>query len=225
MFLKKRILISITGKTHADWQSKLKELEKLKIRKCALFLECYTKTQRKKIFEAILSSNIKRIPFVHARHDMTKPEFEFLIKNFHTKYFNIHRSGLKKLKHWPGLKNKLLLEIGFHNFITKEVKVEKVAGFCIDLSHFKASEQRLTNEYTYTLSKRKQRKLFKANHLNGYSQKFKKDLHTIKSLKEFDYLKTIPKFLFGRYIALETWNPIKEQLKFKEYVAKLLKNK
>ena len=44
-------------------------------------------------------------------------------------------------------------------------------------------------------------------------------------LSNFDYLKTMPKFLFGKIIALETFNSIKEQLIFKEYLIGLLSDK
>ena len=42
------------------------------------------------------------------------------------------------------------------------------------------------------------------------------------SLKDFDYLTTLPKYVFSDIIALEVDNSIKEQLKFKEYLDKLL---
>jgi hypothetical protein len=63
---------------------------------------------------------------------------------------------------------------------------------------------------------------FACNHLNGYSFKRNTDLHTIRSLKDFNYLKTLPKFLFGNVIGLETENNISRQLEFKKYLVKLL---
>jgi hypothetical protein len=70
--LQKRILLGITGGTEKEWRSKLNEINKLKIRKIALFLEEYKKEQREKIYQALLKSSIKEIPLVHARHDMNK---------------------------------------------------------------------------------------------------------------------------------------------------------
>lgn len=223
--ISKRVLISITGRTEVDWRNKLIEVEKFKIRKVALFLELYTKKERKKIFEALLGSGIKRIPFVHARHDMDKEEFEFLIKNFKTKYFNIHPGAFSRLKKWRGIHKKLLLELAYTNQVRKNTDISEIGGFCIDLSHFKASEDRWTNEFEYIVKRDKIDRYFIANHLNGYSVRAKKDLHTIKSMKEFDYLKTLPKFLFGRYIALEMFNSVKEQIKFKKYLFGILKDK
>ena len=70
--LKKRILVSITGYRQKDWSSKLGEIEKHQIKRIALFLEMFNKGQRKKIYSALLSSNIKKIPLVHARNDMSR---------------------------------------------------------------------------------------------------------------------------------------------------------
>jgi hypothetical protein len=160
---------------------------------------------------------------VHARNDMDLKEFKFLIKKFKTKYFNLHKDSFKYLHKWGGIHKKLLLEMNYNNKIPKEVELNKISGFCIDLSHFIAAKERATKEYNFVMSKNKYKKYFKANHLNGYSTHAKKDLHTIKSLKEFDYLKTLPKFLFGKYIALEMFNSIKEQIKFKKYLCEILK--
>ena len=218
----KRILISITGKTDKHWQDQLKEIEKYKIRKIALFLEQFKTTQRKKIYKKLLKSNIKNIPLVHIRHDMTKDELIFLEKNFKAKCFTIHETSFRYLPKWEGFHKKLYLEMNFDNRIPKNVKFGKIGGFCVDLAHFKAAEERWSKEFLFVMKRRKISKYFKCNHLNGYSFKKNTDIHKIKSLKDFDYLKTLPEFLFGKYIGLETENSIKEQLKFKEYLIKML---
>ena len=132
--------------------------------------------------------------------------------------------NLKVLKKWKGRYKELYLEMNKDNKISKNVDVSKIGGFCVDLSHFKAAEEIWSKEFIYTI-KRKNSKYFKCNHLNGYSYKKNTDLHTVKSLKEFDYLLTLPKFLFGNAIAIETYNSIKQQLKFKAYLTKLLNKK
>ena len=222
-FLSKRILISITGRKPADWKNKLLEIEKRKIKRIALFLEFYTKAQRKKIYEALLSSNIKKIPLVHIRNDMKKWELEFLEKNFKTKCFTIHENSFKYLNKWKGFHKKLFLELNYDNYVPQITKVEKIGGFCIDLSHFKASQERKAKDYKYVVEKCNKNKYFIGNHLNGYSPYRKIDLHTVRTLKDFDYLKTLPKFIFGKYIALEMFNSIEQQIKFKKYLYKMLK--
>ena len=41
-------------------------------------------------------------------------------------------------------------------------------------------------------------------------------------MKDFEYLKTLPDFVFSKVIALEVYNSIKEQLEFKKQIIKLL---
>lgn len=221
--LKKRVLVSVTGNKEKDWKSKLDEIEKYRIRKIALFLECFTKKQRQKIYKALLASRIKKIPLVHIRNDMSKQELELLLKNFKVKCFTIHESSFRYLKKWNSFYKKLFLELNTDNLVPKNVNVSKIGGFCIDLSHFKVTEKKLTKDFKYIIKRKKIARYFTCNHLNGYSYKKNKDLHTVKSLKDFSYLKTLPKFLFGKHIALEVDNSISEQLKFKKHVMKLLK--
>jgi hypothetical protein len=108
------------------------------------------------------------------------------------------------------------------NFISKTVDVQKIGGFCVDLSHFKIQEEKWSKEFEYIIKRKNISHYFACNHLNGYSYQKNKDLHTVKSLKDFDYLKTLPRFLFSQTIAIETDNSIADQLKFKKYLIKSL---
>ena len=223
--LQKRILVSITGSKQSDWKSKLDEIVKYRIKKIALFLEMFSKNQRNKIYKALLSSNIKRIPLVHLKNGMGKEELKFLKTNFNTKYFTIHESSFKNIEEWEGFYKRLFLEMNKDNKISKEVDVKKIGGFCIDLSHFKVEEKSWSKEFLYIIKREGVHRYFKCNHLNGYNCKTNSDLHTVTNLKQFSYLKTLPDFLFGKYIALETFNSIEEQLIFKKYIIKLLEDK
>ncbi len=219
--LSERILVGIASKG-SYWGNQLEEIDNFKISKAALFLECLRLPQRKKIYKALLKSKIKHIPLVHIRNDMTRNELLFLKKNFRSSFFTIHEDEFKLLSKWTGFHKSIFLEMNYDNFISSLVKIDKIGGFCIDLSHFKIAEEKWSKEFEYTIKKRKTLKYFACNHLNGYSYKLNSDLHTIKSLKDFDYLKTLPDFLFSKVIALETGNSITEQLKFKDYLIKLL---
>jgi hypothetical protein len=206
--LSKRILVSITGNKDIHWQSKLKEIKKHRITRVALFLEIFKRPQREKIYKALLKSDIKTIPLVHIRNDMDKEELKFLAKNFKPKYFTIHEDSFDIMEKWKGYYKKLFLEMNYDNFISRKVDVSKIGGFCIDISHFKAGEEKWSKEFKYILGRRKNKNIFACNHLNGYSYKKNIDLHTIKDLKEFDYLKT--------------FNKISEQLKFKKHIIEML---
>jgi len=216
-----RILLGITGTENKDWQGKLKEINKRKISKAALFLESFNQSERKKIYRALFDSSIRTIPFCHITNDMEIEELTFLESKFKTKYFNIHEKGFGFLGKWPGFEKKLYLEMNADDYISKKVIIEKIGGFCVDLSHFKIALTKNSRELYYTHSK-KEKAEFTCNHLNGYSSKKNTDLHFVKSVKEFDYLKTLPKFLFGKIIALELNNNISEQIRFKSYLVKLL---
>jgi hypothetical protein len=221
--LKKRILISITGSTESDWRTKLRDIEKYKIKRIALFLEIFSEAQRRKIYHALLFSHIKRIPQVHIRNDMAKWELEFLEKHFKTKCFTIHESSFIHIQRWKGFYKKLFLEMNANNSVPRNVDVNKIGGFCIDLSHFKIEEKMWSKEFLYIIKREKIHRYFKCNHMNGYDYDKNCDIHTVTNLNQLNYLKNIPKFLFGKYIALETFNSIREQLKFKEHVIRLLK--
>jgi hypothetical protein len=217
----KRIYLSITGGKNTDWQSKLEEINRLKIDTAAVFLERFKKQQRDNFYRLLLKSSVKTVPLVHLRHDMKKDEIKFFIKNFKTQYFNIHEESFGSLKQWQGYWKKLYLEMNFDGGIAKNVKVRKIGGFCVDLAHLKSAIARGSEEAYYVFL-RKNKIKFACNHLGGYSAKKREDLHFITSLKDFDYLKTLPKYVFGKVIAMEVENGIKEQIEFKKYLVRLL---
>jgi hypothetical protein len=218
----KRIFVGLTAREGKGWEKKLKEINKYKIKRIALFTEEVPKEQRIKIYQELSRSCVTEIPLVHIRNDTSRKELIYLRDKFKTKIFTIHENGFPRLKHWEGFHKNLYLEMNFDNLVRKNVDVKKIGGFCIDLSHFKASEERWTKDFEYIVKQRKIKKYFRCNHLNGYSYKKSKDMHYIKYLSNFDYLKTLPKFVFGEVIALEMYNPIKQQIKYKKYLSKLL---
>lgn len=216
-----KILVGITGYTDDDWNSKLEELDKFKISEAALFLERFTKPQRRRLYKALSDSDVKNLPLAHIRNDMKKDELIFLAENFGSHYFTIHEDSFRYLEKWRGFYKHLFLEMNAKDCVSASVDVDKIGGFCIDLSHFKRAECKKTKEFEYVMA-RKGSHRFACNHLNGYSYKDNIDMHFVRSLKDFDYLKTLPRFLFGRVIALETDNGISEQLRFKEHLESLL---
>ena len=218
----KRILVGITGYRDRDWKSKIKEIDKFKLAKVSLFLERFKKGQRKEIYSGLLDSKIKKIPLVHIRHDMDKEELKFLAENFGSKYFTIHEDGFRIMERWKGFYKDLYLEMNYDGFVPDSVEVARIGGFCIDLSHFKAAAAKWSDDFDYVFERRKTSHYFDCNHLNGYDPKKKIDMHVVKSLKDFEYLKTLPKFLFGDIIGIEVDNSIADQLRFKKYLVKLL---
>ena len=220
----KKLIVSITGRKGKDWQKKLKEINQYRIKEIGLFLEMFNSRERKDLLLALKNSCIKKIPLVHIRHDTTKKEIAWLIKHFNSKYFTIHESHFHILKKWRGYYKKLYLELNTDDHLAKYVNVEEIGGFCIDLAHFKKEVSKQTKEYRYVVEKMGKVR-FACNHLSGYSYSRSADLHTAKSVRDFDYIKTLPHNLFGQVIAFEIFNPIKEQLKYQKLLKKSLAKK
>lgn len=217
-----KILVSITGSKNQHWQTELQEINEFNLNQVALFLECFTPEQRQLIYPALIRSCVKNIPLVHIRNDMLKSELEFLVKNFSSQYFTIHEDSFTFIQNWSGFEKNLYLEMNTDNLVSQSVKIQKIGGFCVDLAHFKISVTAKTQEAEYILQRKDISRYFACNHLNGYDPKRNTDLHTITSLQDFDYLKTLPKFLFSKVIAIETENSIKEQIDFRDYLSGFL---
>jgi len=218
----KKIFVGITGYKDSHWKNKLKEIDEFGLKEVSLFFERFDKRQRKEICKALLETNIKSIPLVHIENKSAKEELSFLSENFGSKYFTIHEKAFNHLEIWKGFFKDLYLEMNTDDFVSDRVDVSRIGGFCIDLSHFKVEMTKWSKEFEYIFERKSTSHYFDCNHLNGYSYKKNTDLHAVKSLKDFDYLKTLPKFLFGDIIGIETDNPISEQLKFKEYLVEML---
>jgi hypothetical protein len=219
----KNILVGLTGRTEADWRAKLEEINRREIAEIALFLEFYRRSERKKIYEALEKSCVREIPLIHIRNDMTRDELKYLCEKYNNPCLTVHENSFNRLSEWSGYHQQLFLEMNYNNSIPKNVDISKIGGFCVDLSHFKSAEEKWSKEFEFTLKQRGKKDLFVCNHLNGYSYKINSDLHTISTLDEFNYLKTLPDFVFGDVIAIEVFNSIKEQLEFKKYITDLMK--
>lgn len=216
-----KIFLGLTGEKESDWREKLKEINELKIDKVAVFFERFEKSEREGLPEALLASSVKEVPLVHLRQDAEREEIRFFIDNFKTKYFNIHEDHFEILNQWDGFQDKLFLEMNYDNRVAEDVMVEKIGGFCIDLSHFKTDVVRGTEEAYYVFMEKNKAK-FACNHLNGFSNSLNRDVHYVTSLNYFDYLTTLPKYIFGDVIALEVDNNIREQIEFKKYLVPML---
>lgn len=220
----KKIYVGLTGRVEADWRAKMEEINRRGLSAIALFLEFYRKSEREKIYRALEKSCVREIPMVHIKNEIERDELKYLCERYNNPCLTIHENAFDKLPAWNGYHQHLFLEMNYNNSIPKNVDISKIGGFCVDLAHFKSAEEKWSKEFEYMLKQRNKKKLFVCNHLNGYDHKNNIDLHTISSLDEFDYLKTLPSFVFGDIIALEVFNPIKEQLEYKKHIIKLLDN-
>lgn len=222
-----RILVGITctnsRRKKDHWKEQIKEINKLKITVVALFPTLLTYRQRKKMYAELEKSCIKQIKLVHIRgQDFTAQEIDYLMQRFKCKLFNCHEDEFDRLYNkWPQFRKNVVLELNYDNKIKNRIVPNKMGGFCIDLAHFWSARQRNAQEYDYTIRHLRDTKL-KANHLNGYSQRRKRDLHFVNKIIELDYLTKIPKELFSDVIGLEMENTIAKQLEYKKYIIKIL---
>ena len=229
MNLKNKIYLNITagemdGQVYR-WEDKLKEVNTMGLKEVCVFPEYLKLKERKKMYPELLKSCIKKVPLVHIRDDMEKWELKFFYDNFKTRWFNFHEHSFDDLLRgeWRGFHKHLLLEFNYNNRISKLVDLKKIGGLCIDLSHLWSAKNRNVTEFDRCNEAAKNHKV-KCNHLNGYDAKDMHDLHYVSNNSELDYLKEIPKKFFGKIIALEMYNTIEEQLKFKKYIVKIMKN-
>ena len=219
-----RIYPCITTGPNQSWQSKIWECDRLGITAVSVFPTFLKLSERKRLYEALQKSNIKYIPHVHIRDDFQKWEMDFFFNNYGTRHFNIHEYSFDDLYNYPEYKKYIYLEYNYNNYIPKMVNLNRIAGLCIDLSHFWAAKSRGAKEFDEINSNLKSH-IVGCNHLNGYSKKLRIDKHYIQNLRQLDYLKNIPKKYFGNIITLEMQNSIKKQLQYKKYIVKLLSKK
>ncbi len=217
-----KILPGLTGNKDKDWQDKIEEIRQMKIDCFALFLSRFTPRQRIKIYKELAALSVREIPLVHIRDDMAKEELALLFEKYKSRYFTIHEEHFNVLDKWPGFEKYLFLEMNTDDFVADNVRVENIGGFCVDLAHYQKQKDEQTADYDYVFKRRHREHLFKCNHLSGYSFEKRQDLHYPEGRKDFDYLKKLPDFVFSRLIAIEIDNPIKEQLKFRPYIIRLL---
>jgi hypothetical protein len=218
----RKFLLSITGNTVQDCKNKLQEIQQRKIDETALFFQHLSFDQRQEVYNALAKTDVKKVPLVHIGASFNKNELDFLFKNYQTRYFTIHESDFNVLSQWKGFYQYLFLEMSTDNVVANNVEVEKIGGFCVDLAHYQKQKDRDTVDYHYVYDRRNNKNLFQCNHLSGYSFSEMEDLHYAESVKDFDYIKVLPEFVFSNIIAMEVNNSIAEQMKFREYVKELL---
>jgi len=228
MLKRNQFLVSITTTSGSDWQSKIKEIDKLKLKKVALFLTCTDRKERKAMYKLLKKSSVKEVPFVHLRTDMKPKEIGYLVKNFKTKAFNIHSQARHKLFYdYSRYKDMIFVENVWPLFNEKELK--QFAGICLDVSHLE--NDRIMNPEVFQKAGKLIKKYFiGCNHVSGirktpyYDKEIDRDVfsfHKFKTLSEFDYLKRYPDEYFSNFIAMELENSIKEQLMAIDYILNL----
>ncbi|RKZ24830.1 hypothetical protein DRQ29_07305 [bacterium] len=224
------VLPTITTTWDSDWREKIKEINCLRLEEAAIFPTCLEKKEREEMYRLLEESTLKRIPLVHLRGDMAPEEISYLKEKFQTEIFNIHSPKInffsKKLE---SLKKEFYLENTRIPWDEEEVK--EFAGLCLDISHLE-NDKRLHPEIFENDMKILKKYPIGCNHISAVKKKmffsnneWQYDCHKLESFSELDYLKNYDISLFASYIAIELENPIEEQLRAKEYILEILKEK
>ncbi|MFH1970756.1 MAG: hypothetical protein ABIJ05_00005 [Patescibacteria group bacterium] len=229
---KREIYVSITTITDG-WKKKISDINKLGIEKVALFLTGidYNKIPKDYFFNLIEKSCIKEIPFAHIYSKTSPKDIKYLKTRFKTTVFNIHSELEYPQKYnLSKYKKEIYLETLFKYPLTEE-ELNKYAGICIDISHMEISK----NDYPEVYKKNSDViKKYKCgcNHISAYkldaieeADRIKDSSHFFTNLSQFDYLLDYPSNYFSNVLALELENDIEDQIKAKEYIINLLKNK
>ena len=228
-FKNRRIFPSITT-TNSDWREKIEEIAKLGLKEVCLFLTCLNKKERKELYKLIEGTKIEKIPLVHLRNDMDLEELDYLKESYKTEVFNTHTE-----RKYPLIYNldkyRNIIYIENASLPLDEEEIKNFAGVCLDFSHLE--NKRLLEQEVY---KNEIEIIEKypcgCNHVSAVKKFLLKeedrlyhDSHYLEDLTELDYLKRYPAKYFSSILAVELENTIREQLKAKDYIIDLLKNK
>jgi len=226
-----QILPTITTITPGKWRDKVKEVRRFKLKEIAVFPTCLNQEERKELFSLLEKTSVKRIPLVHLRNDMTIAEMDYLVKKFKTKVFNTHTSSeYPFLQDYSKYRDVIYIEDVYTPFDEEELK--QFAGVCVDFSHLENDRLLNQEKYQHDIAVIERHRIG-CGHISAIKDKIVRDeknyprysAHFLENLQEFDYLKRYPLKYFGEFLAIELENSIEEQLKVKEYLSTLIKNK
>ena len=203
-------------------------------KRVCLFLTCLDRKKRKDLYWILETSEIKKIPLVHLRHDMELWELDYLWEKFHVQAFNTHPKNEYSLIHDLSKYQKhIFVEIAFarlenfHSIIDLE---KDFAGICIDFTHLEDMRLRKPEKFAEFASEFNQthcgcahlgpiEKMAVSHPITGIMNY---QTHYFNNLTQFDYLKNYPKKYFPEIIALEVENSLEEQLTAIKYINQLL---
>jgi len=218
-----QIVPTITTITPALWRGKLAEVKKFKLKEVCLFLTCLDLRQRKEFYSLFKETGVKTVPLAHIRSDMELWELDYLAETYKTKAFNTHtKREYAHLRDYGKYRKNIYIENGYEPF--DEV--------CLDISHLESDRLLRPDSYGRIIEFLK-RYPPQCSHVSAVKKKpfldenghQRHSLHTLADLSEFDYLEKYPLEFFGEITAIELENTIEEQLKAKEYISALIKNK
>ena len=225
----KQFLPSITTTRNSNWQSKIKEINQLNLKKAAVFPTCLDNIEkRQEFFKLLEKTGLEEIPFCHLRSDMRPEELDYLIKKWQVRVFNTHSEKEFPLEYdLSKYKDRIFIENTYTSYDAKEIA--GFAGICLDFSHLE--NDRLLHKTKYKQNMRVLEQFsIGCNHISAIKKQAHQDLngepiyaaHYFEDLAEFDYLTVYPQHYFSNFIAMELENSLQDQLKAIDYICGLL---
>ena len=218
------------------WERKVLEIDLLNIREIALFPTSIELDERKKLYQALQQTGLKKIPHVHLRHDMDEWELQLFVEKFGTEVFNIHGSKRAfRLLDFKKYRSMIYIENSdyFDEYFDKSLSLS--AGLCIDYSHWHDYGRIQKFDGYDRFDKLVKKYPIGCGHLSsilakpykedyGHGAKTHFNSHKLTTLSEVNYIKNYLDCL-PRYLSIELQNSLAEQLEIKTYVEKLIENK
>lgn len=238
VMLKHKILLGLTTTPGSDWKEKVKECEKFSIQEIALFPTSLDFEKRKELYALLENSPVKSIPHVHLRTDMEIEELDYLANKFGTQIFNIHpRKNIHSFAVDFG-KYAPLIYIENVGEVPEAEELDEFGGLCVDFSHWQDEILKNNSKYVSEMEGAVKKYRIGCSHISGVvstlgnirDTKFSEVIyetygrHTVKDLNEINYIKNFIKYL-PDIISIELENSFEEQLKVKEYLEKIIKEK
>lgn len=217
----------ISNDPQSEWRTAIEDTARLGISRFALFLTGLGAEERRECYRLLLSHRLRHevaIPFVHARGDMHPDEYRFLIGEFGTERFNLHRSSERRHEHPlpDDLRSRIYIENAWR---IREEDLLGFAGICLDFSHMEAVMY-LKPDYYPQLEALLDAFPIGANHVSAFKLRpqpdLRRDRHFVSEPDDLDYLAGFPRRYFGRFVAIELTNPLEEQLSLKPKIERHL---
>ena len=186
---------SITTTNAEISQIQLKQLSKLNLEECCLFITGLNYPDERIKFLNFVKKQLPKIhiPFCHIRIDSTVQELEFLINNFGTEYFNIHGNHASEFKNLEIYKYRNMILAENSKTLNEEQMYEgDFAGICLDLSH-KTEDILNKRDWAEDLQKTIDNYPIIANHISSVRKNgdHYHAEHILNYKSDMDYLKEI----------------------------------
>lgn len=231
----KNLYVSVT--TIKDWRPRIEEVNKLGLTEIALFLSAADAEQRKQIYTSLKQTPVKSIPCVHARSDMERWEYEFLVSHYGSGFFNLHPSS--EARDFIEKNSDLCDRIYIENLDKLDQAffelVDLVAGVCLDISHWQDFGILQNRQGYESFDKYLHDHKVGWAHISAINDKLgnnisatdgkdiiEYNLHTLTDMHQMDYLAGIKEFL-PSIAAIELNNSLTEQIQIRDYIFELLK--